>query len=62
MKLIFPETVVVEWNFEGLVKVKAVLEGEPPLLEDMKCRGFAKETKNKVREKENEENGGNGGN
>lgn len=51
---------VVEWDFEGLVEMETIFEGKPPLLEDVKCRGFAEKTKNKVREKENEEDGGNG--
>lgn len=48
---------VVARNFEGLVNVKAIFEGEEPLVEDVKCRGFAEEENDEKRGKEKEENG-----
>lgn len=36
---------VVARNFERLVNVKAIFKGDEPLVEDVKCRGFAEEEK-----------------
>ena len=34
---------IIARDFEGLVKVETVFEGKEPLVEDVKCRGFAEE-------------------
>ena len=36
---------IIARDFEGLVKVETVFEGEEPLVEDVKCRGFSEEEK-----------------
>lgn len=45
VELIFLSMKVVARNFEGLVNVKAIFEGDEPLVEDVKCRGFTEEEK-----------------
>ncbi|QHO29680.1 uncharacterized protein DS421_8g227040 [Arachis hypogaea] len=57
VEMILLEMVVVEWDFEGLVDMESVLEGEPPFIEDLESRGFAEEPKDKEGGNNDEEEG-----
>lgn len=45
IELILLRVLIVARDFEGLVKVETVFEGQEPLVEDVNCRGFAEEKK-----------------